>query len=112
MSTPTTLYLLDKQLNPQKSFLVEDLMQIIMIKTNPCIFTLQFRDRAPLLLQFFRRAEIVNFLLTYNPNVKICRSKSIRVYMRGGGSKTISFDKVAEANTKNSKFWKQIEKNV
>lgn len=62
--TNESVYLFDNKINFMSRHSVRDCVQIILIKTNPCVFVLCFRSGPPLLLQSFRRTELVLFLLT------------------------------------------------
>lgn len=128
--TPKSLFLLDvksakiikKEKKPAK-YELRKLNSIIMISTNPCIFSLSFTGgTGPLLLQSVRRSELVMFLLQHcrqnDPTVKVTRTAGIRIFTRNKSGqqewKTITFEKVAiKENNKLSKaLMEQIEKNV
>ena len=62
--TSSALYLLDRRCNLKTRIDIKDLRKIILVKTNPCFFALSFRyGIPPLILQSFRRSELVVYLL-------------------------------------------------
>jgi len=82
-----SLYLIDKKGVSKGRHDLLKLRQIIMIKTNPCIFALSFGGIGqPLLLQSFRRSELIMYLLTQCknnvPKVNVTRSKGIRIFLQ------------------------------
>ena len=120
-----SLYLLDKKGVNKHRHDLPKLRQIIMIKTNPCIFALSFGGLStPLLLQSFRRSELIMFLLSQVksnvPKVVVTRSSGIRIFLQDKSSKqtiqkVIKFDKISKKgeNSEMSKdLIKQLEKNV
>ena len=86
--TSQSLFVLTKKFGFVKRELLKDLSDVILIKTNPCIFTLNFKVGAPLLFQTFRRTELTVFLLTQRENMKlktnIKRSLGLKVTLKSG----------------------------
>ncbi len=76
---------------------------MLLIKTNPSIFQLLFKAKTAVLMQTFRRTELVVFLLTQRDNLgfktDIARSDSLEVRLANGKLKKIYFDK-GEMGTK------------
>jgi len=82
------VYLFDRKYNFRKCEKVKDLNSVILIKTNPSVFTLNFTQSAPILLQTFKRTELVVFLLTQRENLgkktNIFRSQGLKITMKSG----------------------------
>ena len=63
--TPQSIYLLDCRCNLKSRYSIDDLSEIILVKSNPSFFALSFlHGLAPLVLQSFRRAEAMVYLLS------------------------------------------------
>lgn len=119
-----SLFLIDKKFKAKQHCELQKLRQIIMIKTNPCIFALSFGGQSiPLLLQSFRRSELIMYLLTQCkenvPKVSISRTKGIRIFTtdkvtKTQSSKVITFEKVQIKvnNALSKEMTERIEKNV
>ena len=84
---------------------VRELLQVILIKTNPCVFVLCFKNGPPLLLQSYRRTELVIFLLTQregmHPKTVVARSQGLKLFFNGI-EKTLFFDKLIDSSGTNS----------
>jgi hypothetical protein len=62
--TSSALYLLDLRCNLKTRIEIKDLREVILVKSNPCFFALSFKNGIPpLILQSFRRSELVFYLL-------------------------------------------------
>ena len=63
--TSQSIYMLDTRCNLKSRHSIEDLSEIILIKSNPCFFALSFvNGQVPLILQSFRRAELMIYILS------------------------------------------------
>jgi Unconventional myosin tail, actin- and lipid-binding len=61
--TQTGIYLFNKKLDFQKRVYLKQIKTMVLIKTNASIFLLKLDKELPLLLQSFRRTELVVYLL-------------------------------------------------
>ena len=93
-----SIYLLDRRGNLKVRYSITDLKEIILVKANPCFFALSFsRDLPPLIMQSFRRAELMIYILSQRENKKpkprVVVGDALKVYMRSGKTKLLEFDK-------------------
>ena len=63
--TSQSIYLMDRKCNLKSRSEIKDLREIILVKANPCFFALSFTNGLPpLVLQSFRRAELMIYILS------------------------------------------------
>ena len=90
--TAKTIYVLDRNGEMKTRYSLEDLMEVIMVKSNPCFFALSFKEGIPLVMQSFRRAELVIFMLSHqtaDKKAKIRVGDALKVRMRSGKTHVI-----------------------
>jgi predicted ribosome-associated RNA-binding protein Tma20 len=104
--TSQSIFILDKRFQFVKRELIRDLSDVILIKTNASIFSLNFVSGPPLLFQTFRRTELTVYLLTQGENMKkkanILRSKGLKITLKSGKSQQLYFDKQDTLKTSDS----------
>lgn len=71
MITAATIYIFTPKFKLLQKSQIREISGIILIKTNPSIFSISFKNQFPLLLQTFRRTELVIYLLTQRENMKL-----------------------------------------
>ncbi len=71
MITAATIFIFTAKFRLIQKSPIRDMSGIILIKTNPSIFSISFKNGPPLLLQTFRRTELVIYLLTQRENMKL-----------------------------------------
>jgi len=106
--TSKLIYLFDTKF---VKFTIEDIEQfdqIVLVKTNPTIFQMQLRSGlSSLLLQTFRRTELVVFLLTQRENrslqTSLLRQETIFYKMADGTSTQMVFAKDMDGQSAHQK---------
>ena len=88
MVNAVSLYLIDRRGNLKTRIELKNLREIILVKSSPCFFALAFRQGiAPLVLQSFRRSELMIFILAQREKAfqkpKVMVGDSLKV-MSGG----------------------------
>jgi hypothetical protein len=104
-----TIYILDKDGNLKSRYKINDLKEVILVRQNPLFFALSFKSGIPLIMQSFRRPELVPFLLSQMTvkKAQIRQGDDLFVKMKSGKEHIVKFDQYVEkdkANFSNSKY--------
>mmetsp|Transcript_36864 Transcript_36864/g.48427 ORF Transcript_36864/g.48427 Transcript_36864/m.48427 type:complete len:114 (+) Transcript_36864:870-1211(+) len=96
--TSSSIYLLDRKCNLKSRYELKDLAEIILVKANPAIFALSFLlGLPPLILQSFRRAELMIYILSQREKSaikpRVVVGDALKVRLRSGKSMLMEFDK-------------------
>ena len=95
--TAQSIYILDRLCNMKSRYEIKFLTEIILVKANPCFFALSFSNGPPLVLESFRRAELMVYVLSQrqntNPKPKVAVGDAIKIYLSSGRMKMLEFDK-------------------
>ena len=99
--TAQSIYILDPLCNMKSRYEVKYITEIILVKANPCFFAISFENAPPLVLESFRRAELMVYVLSQrqntNPKPKVLVGDAIRVYMKSGLMRMLEFDKAVQS---------------
>ena len=114
--TSSAIYLLDRRCNLKTRYELKDLSEIILVKANPSIFALSFSSgQAPLILQSFRRAELMIFVLSQREKTpvkpKIVIGDALKVKLRSGKTVLMEFDKAVQSEGQLSQAQRRILDN-
>ena len=97
MITAATIYIFTPKFRLIQKSSIRGMTGIILIKTNPSIFSISFKNELPLLLQTFRRTELVIYLLTQRENMKlktnVVRANGLNLKAKGNKNQKVFFDK-------------------
>ena len=96
--TSHSIYVIDRRCNLKSRYNIDDLSEIILVKANPCFFALSFlHGLAPLILQSFRRSELMIYILSQRersiPKPKVVIGDAIKLLLKSGKTKVLEFDK-------------------
>ena len=102
MITTNSIYILDRFSNLKTRYEIKDLFEIILVKANPCFFALSFsHGLPPLVLQSFRRSELMIFVLSncqnMNPKPRVVIGDMVKIYLKSGRMKVLEFDKALQS---------------
>ena len=98
MITNKSIFLLDCRCNIKRHIEIKNLSQIILVKANPSFFTLSFLyGEAPLILESFRRAELMVFTLALrensNPKPSVIATDALNLSLKSGKTIMLDFSK-------------------
>jgi hypothetical protein len=108
------MYIFDKKYKFLFFRKLEDIVQIIMVKSNPSIISLIFKGSAPLLLQTHRRPEIALYIKNkrhedLKETTRLTWSDTINITKPDGSKHTFNFDQ--SKKTDNSSSVKNLQLN-
>lgn len=94
--TPNSIFFLNKKFELKRCILIKTIFELVLIKTNPSIFSMSITGNRPIILQTFRRTEFVIYLLSMRDNhglsTRISRSSGLNLGMRNGKEEKLEFD--------------------
>ena len=111
MITNKNIYLLDCRCNIKRRIDISSLSDIILVKANSSFFALSFLyGQAPLILESFRRAELMVFTLSLrensNPKPKVLVGDALNLFMKSGKTILLDFDKALPCHAPSKKLEK------
>lgn len=94
--SPNCIFFFNKKFELRKMLQLKNIPELILIKTNPSIFSITPTGHPPIIMQTFRRTEFVIYLLSMRDNLglstRVSRSSGLKLGMKNGKEDKIEFD--------------------